>query len=205
LQELSDPKIARGLITFLIAVTTVSIALLLTFFAICANLDGDADEKKIVEANFSKAKEVLTILIGVLGTIVGFYFGQTTGDQKSTDMLTGTLVVSNAKITPDTAKCSDQFTITADISGGKSPYYYTIIFNSDSLDTLRAKLEGQEEIDKKFTVPLVVPQDSTIKAVIRVRDSEGKFVKSETLKVRIKSGSALSKANAPVKGASKPK
>jgi glycerol uptake facilitator-like aquaporin len=70
LHELSTTEVARGLITFLIAVATVGIALILTVYAVSTQ---DAKAKE----NFALAKEVLSLLIGVLGTIVGFYFGST--------------------------------------------------------------------------------------------------------------------------------
>lgn len=66
LKELSDPSIARGLITILIAIATVWIAMILALSAI--SKDGD-DEK------FSRGKDILTILVGILGTIIGYYFG----------------------------------------------------------------------------------------------------------------------------------
>lgn len=66
LQDLADPSIARGLITILIAIATVWIAMILALSAI--SKDGD-DEK------FSRGKDILTILVGILGTIIGYYFG----------------------------------------------------------------------------------------------------------------------------------
>jgi DNA mismatch repair ATPase MutL len=64
--KLHNPDLARGVITFIFAVGTVGIALLLTVGALVGKYSGD---------EFTKAKEVLTILIGVFGTILGFYFG----------------------------------------------------------------------------------------------------------------------------------
>ena len=61
-------NVARGLITFLVAIVTVSIAIMLTLSAVLSN---SADYKE----RFALGKEILTIFIGVLGTIVGFYFG----------------------------------------------------------------------------------------------------------------------------------
>lgn len=57
---------ARILITFLVAVATVGIAFLAVLTAMVI---------REYKERFALAKEVLTILVGILGTIVGFYFG----------------------------------------------------------------------------------------------------------------------------------
>lgn len=57
---------ARVFITFVIAVATVAIAFLAILSAMLL---------REYEKRFALAKEVLTILVGILGTIVGFYFG----------------------------------------------------------------------------------------------------------------------------------
>jgi hypothetical protein len=59
---------ARGMITLLFTVGTVIIALLLTLSAIFLT-GSDAKER------FDRGKEVLSLLIGIFGTIIGFYFG----------------------------------------------------------------------------------------------------------------------------------
>jgi hypothetical protein len=66
--NITDIAFARGLITLLFSVGTIAIAVVLTFAAL---FQTDADAKD----RFARGKEVLTILIGILGTIVGFYFG----------------------------------------------------------------------------------------------------------------------------------
>lgn len=71
LNRLADRSVARGLITFLIAISTVGIALILAVSTVVSTPTTDDDKR------FDRAKQVLTILIGVLGTIVGFYFGST--------------------------------------------------------------------------------------------------------------------------------
>jgi hypothetical protein len=71
LTDLAKKEVARGLITFLIAVTTVGIAIILAISTLVLT-EGDAGDKR-----FDRGKQVLAVLIGVLGTIVGFYFGST--------------------------------------------------------------------------------------------------------------------------------
>lgn len=59
---------ARGLITTLFATITAAMALILIFSAMFSSSPD-------LEKRFSMGKEVLTIFVGILGTIVGFYFG----------------------------------------------------------------------------------------------------------------------------------
>lgn len=66
LKDLSEPAIARGLITLLVAITTVWIAMILAISAISEDSDDD---------KFNRGKDILTILVGILGTIIGYYFG----------------------------------------------------------------------------------------------------------------------------------
>src|SRR5262245_18714593 len=62
---------ARGLITYLFAIVTICIAVALLLSAVVgATEEGDATEKR-----FQRGKEILSLLLGVFGTIVGFYFG----------------------------------------------------------------------------------------------------------------------------------
>lgn len=68
-KDMADPATARGVITFLFAFGTISIALLI---AAASYWVRDSEELK---ARFGYAKDILMVLIGILGTIIGFYFG----------------------------------------------------------------------------------------------------------------------------------
>lgn len=69
LTSIADAAKARGLMTFLFAFATTSVVVVVTIGVLWVPKDE-------VEARFSKAKDIMTILISVLGTILGFYFGQ---------------------------------------------------------------------------------------------------------------------------------
>lgn len=64
---------ARTLITFLVAVGTIAIAFLATLTAMVI---------REYKERFDAAKEVLIVLVGILGTIVGFYFGTASNSSK---------------------------------------------------------------------------------------------------------------------------
>ena len=69
LTDLAQPSVARGLITLLIVFVTVGIALLLVLSTFVLEENAESDKR------FDRGKQVLTTMIGVVGTIVGFYFG----------------------------------------------------------------------------------------------------------------------------------
>ena len=68
LNSLQEIPVARGLITFLIAITTMCIAIMLAYSTLFGEAAPDDDK------TFDRGKQVLSVLIGLLGTIVGFYF-----------------------------------------------------------------------------------------------------------------------------------
>jgi hypothetical protein len=90
----SDPAImtaddgARVLITFLVAIGTIAIAFLAILTAMIL---------REYKERFALAKEVLTILVGILGTIVGFYFGTAGKPQNS-----NTNINTNTNVNSDT-------------------------------------------------------------------------------------------------------
>jgi len=72
---MADIGQARGLITFLFAFSTIAIILLVAITTFWM-------PKEDVQIRFEKAKDLLTIVIGVLGTILGFYFGSLTVSER---------------------------------------------------------------------------------------------------------------------------
>lgn len=87
LSKLADKEVARGLITFLIAFSTVGIAVILAISTVVVPDSTEGDKR------FDRGKQVLSVLIGVLGTIVGFYFGSTppTAPTSAPTIITGML------------------------------------------------------------------------------------------------------------------
>jgi hypothetical protein len=69
---IKNENFARGLITFLFAFGTIGIAVIIALSVFTSSADPEEAKQR-----FYRAKEILTILIGILGTIVGFYFGAT--------------------------------------------------------------------------------------------------------------------------------
>jgi hypothetical protein len=92
LTKLADKEVARGLITFLIAITTVGVAIILAISTLVLT-EGDAGDKR-----FDRGKQVLSILIGVLGTIVGFYFGSAVERERPPPLAIATTTLSPGQI-----------------------------------------------------------------------------------------------------------
>lgn len=110
INKLSEAAFARGLITFIISISTIGLAFVLVFQSFAAQEDKDSD------ARFRRAREIFTVLMGVLGTIVGFYFGSTSS------------AVPALQIAP--IKLSNNQLVTH-IAGGVAPYRYTITSDED--------------------------------------------------------------------------
>jgi hypothetical protein len=103
IRRLGDPGFARGLITFLITVATIGLAFVLVLQSLSAVQSPDD--------SFRRAREIFAGLMGVLGTIVGFYFGSA---EKPV------VPVEIAQI-----KVADKQLLTH-VSGGTRPYAYSI-------------------------------------------------------------------------------
>ncbi len=158
---LSKPEVARGVITFLVAAGTVSLAVLLVMAAIMSSGSKDLDHR------FAFGKEVLTVLIGILGTIVGFYYG-------SAKENTAALTLSPVAISEPAPKIGSTFTLDAVIMGGTSPYTYSIKFSDPTIaDVINQSSAGP--IHHEFTIPTTtdakkVGQDITF--TIDVKDAK---------------------------------
>jgi len=77
LDKVAVLETARGLLTFLFAISTVGIAVIVVLAIFLG-----AGEKDDLGDRFQRGKDVLTTLIGVFGAIIGFYFGSV--DQRAT-------------------------------------------------------------------------------------------------------------------------
>lgn len=144
----------RGMITLLISVVTVGIALILVLSTIVS--------QNFEEKRFSQGKEILTALLGVLGTIVGFYFGNTPDD--SVSRLTSAVPVLRKIDAQNT-------TLSTRIEGGKSPYYYVAIFTPASISTAHGKSDDAGRIE--INVGALDPNES-IGVALNITDSAGR-------------------------------
>lgn len=169
LVSLADKEVARGLITFLIAITTVGIAVILMI----STITGDPKDGR-----FDEGKQVLASLIGVLGTIVGFYFGATK-DTKSGQATTlageqQELAIAPARLSNAQPKKGEKITISSFIWGGKPPYAYSITFDSVITSIIKDKPSPDGSIKEEVTIPETLDGDKDVKYQIFVKDADGK-------------------------------
>lgn len=162
LGELANLDAARGLITFVITVGTVAIAIMLSLTAIVTR---DFERRIVV------GKEILTILVAVLGTIVGFYYGASNKPAAPG----GTGGASNpAGISIEAPKLNrgtdGALTLSANITGGTKPYEYGVTFTPDTIAPIKnKKTEGQ--ITEAIVLPTPAPAEVTI--TIQGKDQTG--------------------------------
>jgi hypothetical protein len=178
--------VARGLITFLIVITTMGIAIMLAISTLFGE-DGTDQDK-----TFDKGKQVLSVLIGLLGTIVGFYFGSPDIKAASTPSSlaeTQGLRIAPVNISMPTKK-GEPIALSSYAYSGMPPYTYSITFDPDSIfpaikDT--SSLDGV--IQQKLVVPDTLTTDIDVKFHIHVIDSDKQsldYNKDGTQKISLK-------------------
>jgi len=159
---LAKPEVARGVITFLVAAGTVSLAVLLVMAAIMSSGSQDLDHR------FGFGKEILTLLIGILGTIVGFYYGSTKENAVP-------LTLSPVALSEPEPKIGEKFTLDAVVIGGSSPYTYSIKFSRPDIipDVVDQQSAGQ--VHHEFTIPTNkgANANDVITFTVDVKDANG--------------------------------
>ncbi len=146
-----DEVFARGIITILVAVATIGIALLLTFWVV---ISSDKDYKE----RFALGKEILTLLIGVLGTIIGFYFGSATTQQvdgKNSEMLE----VPMATVINSQLNGKESFVLSTIVKGGDPPYQYRIYFEPREIADSISGTSETGLIQENFAKPSKIPEN----------------------------------------------
>jgi hypothetical protein len=176
LHQLSDTTVARGLITFLIAVATVGIAITLTIYVVATD-DANAKDK------FSLGKDVLTGFIGILGTIVGFYFGAspTTGHDTGA---AGPPSITDVRITPSQPKKGTVITVNATVTGGAPPYHYLISFSQDAMNPIQDD-SSDGIIHKDVSLPTGVDSAKPLDMVVEATDKKFKTASTKAEPVHI--------------------
>ena len=115
---------ARGLITYLFAVVTIGTAVVL----VVSGLTGT--ESDVHKERFQRGKEILSLLLGVFGTIVGFYFGS----EVSGSQLKKTIQIAPLHLSAMAGISDSSVTVNSFLSSGTPPYSVTLAFDGEKPD-----------------------------------------------------------------------
>lgn len=175
LTSMAQPDYARGLITFLFSFATIAIIVLVAVAIFWM-------KEPEVKARFDHAKDLITILVGVLGTVLGFYFGT------ASTAVPAPLAVSAATLNQQSAAAGGAVSISAKASGGTGPYRYDVIITSavPGLDTSKLEIKGKSSETGQISEKISIPADSktgdvAVRVVVKdnrggqAESSEGKF------------------------------
>lgn len=122
LKSMGGTEFARGLITYLFAITTIGVAIAVILFALTQpGTESGAASKDI---RFDRAKDVLSLLLGVFGTIVGFYFGAEATQRGRADAQQ--LQVSTLDLAPQPVAPTGTLMVRAVVRGGVPPYRFAV-------------------------------------------------------------------------------
>jgi hypothetical protein len=160
LQNLQNGLYARGLITYLFAVGTIGGVVVLILAALISPGGDTAKE------NFARAKEVLSLLLGIFGTIIGFYFGSIKSEQEGPVGSGGPVQIA-VPPSADTIQ-GRAVPVMAFIRGGAPPYAYGL-----GLDEAAAANASRSSADGWIRDSIPLPQiskDTSLTIYITARD-----------------------------------
>ena len=163
LLSMSKVEFARGLITYLFAVVTIGTAVVLVVSALTST------ESKAHEKRFERGKEILSLLLGVFGTIVGFYFGSEVTQKAAATV--AALQLAPIHLNVQTVSQGEQVALQTYVSGGKPPYRYGVGFGSEAVET-SDKVESTGWIQKSVPGPTVASEQAVAIHVV-VTDADG--------------------------------
>lgn len=124
-----------------------------------------------VKERFALANQVLTPLIGIMGTILGFYFG-TVNDNKTAEPL----AIVDVMVAKNTVMPGESLPLTAIVSGGQGPWEFSLTFANNALPPIRRK-----EASQNFRESIAIPagQKGQLGVTVEVTDSTGATAKLE--------------------------
>lgn len=174
LVRVKDVNVARGLITFLVALSAVIIAMIVTLYAIVST------DKELLEKKFGFGKEIFTAFVGILGTIIGFYFATDRSGEHRAEAPIPFLSLDRSEVS-----AGDVIRFTSLIYTGKPPFNWTVSSTPDGIAATGADPDGY--IEAPLAIPVALPKgDYTVR--LKVVDDAGNEVgeASSTLNVNVK-------------------
>jgi hypothetical protein len=156
---------ARGLITFLVAICAVAVILLTAINIFWG------DNKAEFEERFKAAKDLVTLVVGVLGTILGFYFGSISGDH-----LLQLNIEKPTSYQPVVVKSN--LAVAATAKNGSGPFNFDLLLLDENGKA--TKYFENKQSDRPFLSQDVKAPDEPgrYSIIMLVRDSKGQQTKS---------------------------
>ena len=170
LKNMADSSFARGLITYLFAIVTIGTAIVI----VVSVLTSDFDEKN--QKKFENAKDVLSLLLGVFGVIVGFYFGSELGESSTMD---SDRLSITSRLSEELVTRNQLLSITALVSGGSTPYQYGVSVGNDEELEIENFVDTNSRIVHEFNAPSV-DMNTVLPITIEVEDANGRTVTTTT-------------------------
>jgi hypothetical protein len=160
-KEFYNIEFARGVITFLFAIGTIGSALIIILSIFTSERSLEESKER-----FYRAKEILTILIGILGAIVGYYFGTNDNQLETKPVELSEIQITAKEITP-----GKPFNIISSAKGGIPPYTYSIYLEQG--DAMTRIVKGQKT-DQLIVQEITIPSLDVEQVIsIDVRDAKG--------------------------------
>jgi hypothetical protein len=167
LMRMADHEFARGLITYLFAVTTIGTSVVLVLAALMGSLGDSA---------YQRGKEILALLLGVFGTMVGFYFGTEAHSNEAAGLAVSQPLLSSTIVAP-----GGVVHLTAYVSGGRPPYTFTVTLGRDADAPL---VQGSPDQIGWISTDVTLPADATtgdVPLVLAVKDNTALTAAQEAL------------------------
>jgi hypothetical protein len=172
LRAMAEPDFARGLITYLFATVTIGTAMVLVVFALIAK--GKHQEQ------FQRSKEILSLLLGVFGTMLGYYFGAEGSKGARGE---AALEIAVPKLSAEEVTSGQKFKITTVISGGRAPVRFGAAVGEKAPDT-EDPVDATGWVTKELEAP-AVDQTEQLAVIVVARDASGhKAEKSAQIRVK---------------------
>jgi hypothetical protein len=192
-EKIADVDYARGLITVLFSVVVVLIAVILVLNTLLKGPGADPTESG---NQFQRAKEVLSLMLGILGTVVGFYFGTTSNPKVRAEIASA--VIANDNLAP-----GETLSLDVQLVGATPPNFYRLEFAGIELPVQADRADANQ-----FNVSVPLPADAapgTFDATLEIIDSAGKrIVYPEKLSFTITSKTEETAGGAAPNGDGKP-
>lgn len=148
--QLPSMEFARGIITMVFVLFTIGFAAIVLIYGLFRS---DAFQE---DRRFSRGREVLGVFMGIVGTIVGFYFG--TADDRRAQLVVSADLRNNS--------------VTAFVAGGTPPYKAALTYGPSAQTKLAEANDGWVTFVLDKASDNIIPMKVT---AVDVKGNEGSF------------------------------